>query len=200
LASRSGTPKARRKVIGSSVILFGGFMFALFNYYGFSISELPLFQKEETERLGALNRFRTELNRVKDFQQNIEQIKLRLKELNLKLEVAVESMPKDYDISGLLRRLTLVAGNCNLELNSFHPGQAKREGKDFYETLDIAFVLKGSFTGMILFIDQIGRLKRVLKIQDLKMNLANNPMDREYASVGVPVHTSATVKVFRFVD
>jgi Tfp pilus assembly protein PilO len=119
-----------------------GLFYGAYLYYGFWSEELPKMDAERTARAAVLSKKQTELKRLREFAQNIEVIKLKLRELNLQLEAALETMPKNYNLSALLRRLAILATNSGVELQSFIPNsQSKRLPGNFYETLDITFNL-----------------------------------------------------------
>lgn len=137
-----------------------------------------------------------DLTRFQSFVQNIESIKRELKELNLQLESALESMPRTLNLSGLLRNLTQIADNSGVEVSAFRP--RKNEEKDankFFSSVYIDCQMKGSFTRMLVFLDQVSRLKRILNIDTLKMKV---PVEKVARSSGVNTEVDLTLKAFRF--
>lgn len=117
----------------------------------------------------------SELRRLQDFARNIELIKQELRELNLQLESALEHMPRQFNLSGLLRKLSMLAQNSGLELYTFRPAQNEERGEGtFYSTLAIDFEMKGSFTQVLLFLDQVSRLKRIINAEDLRVSTITN--------------------------
>lgn len=178
-------------------LIYGGYL-----YYGFSSEELPKMDAERTARAAVLSKKQTELKRLREFAQNIEVIKLKLRELNLQLEAALETMPKNYNLSALLRRLAILATNSGVELQSFIPNsQSERQGGNFYETLDITFNLSGSFSETLVFLDQISRLKRLMKIQDLSFTTsAAAPVAGPDALVPIKNTVASRLRLFRFYE
>lgn len=183
-------------------IMVLGAVYGAYLYYGFSSEELPKMDSERSARAAVLSKKQSELKRLREFAQNIEVIKLKLRELNLQLEAALETMPKNYNLSALLRRLAILATNSGVELQSFIPNsQSERQGGNFYETLDITFNLSGSFSETLVFLDQISRLKRLMKIQDLSFTTsASAPVTGPEALVPIKNTVASRLRLYRFYE
>lgn len=183
-------------------IMVLGLAYGAYLYYGFSSEALPKMENERSARAAVLQKRQTELKRLREFAQNIEVIKLKLRELNLQLEAALETMPKNYNLSALLRRLAILATNSGVELQSFVPApQAERPQGAFYETLDVSFNMSGSFSETLVFLDQISRLKRLMKIQEIGFQTGDVSI-RSGPEALQPVknNISSRLRLFRFFE
>lgn len=175
---------------------YGGYLF-----YTFSTEEVPKLERALQDKEATLSGKNNELRRLRNFSENIEAVKLSLRELNLQLEAALESMPRNYDLSGLLRKLSIIGFNSGIELSAFRPGTATaaKEG-EFYETLGISFNLSGSFTQILSFFDQALRLKRIIRIEKVSLQARNDTSNVVARNSGVNAKADISGKLYRFVD
>lgn len=185
------------------MLLVGGFGYGGYEYYDFNSNEVPAMQQELEGRESTLATKQNEYRRLKEFAKNIESIKRELKELNVQLEASLEHMPRNFNFSGLLRRLTMLAQSSGVELATFKPskGEQKVQGQ-FYSTIDIDFELSGSYAQSLVFFDQVSRLKRIVNIQSMKMT-PRRPLggpDAAFRAQGMLADTKVTLKTYRFVE
>ena len=138
-----------------------------------------------------------ELTRLRDFAQNIERVKQELRELNLQLESALEHMPRDFNLSGLLKRFTELSQNSGVELASFKPKKSNGSPgeNNFYSVIDIDFELRGTYVHTLQFLDQVSRLKRIINVESLRLKAMDTTSTRIGGAVAV---TQGTFRTYRF--
>ncbi|MBY0370773.1 type 4a pilus biogenesis protein PilO, partial [bacterium] len=153
----------------SVFVVLAGIGYAAYGMYGFFSEQVPRLEANLRDKEAQLSGKNSELRRLRSFSENIEGVKLSLRELNLQLESAIESMPRNYDLSGLLRKLSIIGFNSGIELSAFRPSNEPGKGAQFYETSPVSFTLTGSFTQILSFFDQALRLKRVMRIEKVTM-------------------------------
>lgn len=183
-------------------IVGAGFLWSLYGFYSFATVRLAQMESERNAKIAVLTKKQTEMKRLKEFAQNIEAIKIKLRELNLQLESALETMPKNYSLGGLLRRLAILATNSGVDLQTFSPGGApQRQQKDFFETLEVSFGLQGTFNDTLVFLDQISRLKRLIKVVDVTIN-SKEQGSRSGPESLIPVKSDvlARIRLYRFLE
>ena len=179
-------------------IILIGVGYAGKEYYDFQSTDIPQMEAQRLSLETQITQKQSELKRLQEFARNIEQIKLELRELNLQLESALEFMPRQFNLAGLLRKLTLLAQNSGLELFTFRPSpKEERPQGAFYSTLSIDFDLRGTFTQILVFLDQVSRLKRIINPEQLRLSADGNAKNRTGAMV---LTTLAKVKTFRFAE
>lgn len=178
------------------LLIIAGIGYGGYEYYDFSHTEVPQMEQERQQLEQTLTQRQSEYNKLKEFATNIEKIKLELRELNLQLESALEHMPRTFNFPGLLRKLTMLAQSSGVELSSFKPAKSEQKGDSFYSTIGIDFDLRGSFTQSLVFFDQVSRLKRIINIDSLKMNVREGPQ----RSGGVNAETIVALRTYRFVE
>lgn len=178
-------------------IVILGLFYGGYEYYDFQNTEVPRLEGERQALEMQLTQSQGELRKLQEFARNIEQIKLELKDLNLQLESALDYMPRQFELSALLRKLTMLAQNSGLELFVFRPTQNEdRDPQNHYSTLGINFELKGGFTQILLFFDQISRLKRIVGTDSLRMSLKNGASNRTVSS-STNLAVQSVVRIYR---
>jgi len=182
------------------IFIFLGVLYAAKGVYDFYSTEIVELEGKVAAQENRLEEKQRELKKLKTFADNIEKVKSELRELNLQLEVMLESMPRTFNLSGLLRRLNLLAQNSGLELSTFKPKQTEAVAKDsFYSTIAIDFTIRGSFPQTLVFMDQMARLKRIVNVQVLNMKPATQSLPTSAMRYGATVaQTEVTIRTYRF--
>ena len=185
-----------QKIKMIALILFSGLLYGGFEFYNFYTDDMPKLAQERSTKERELASVEAELARFQSFVKNIESIKQELKELNLQLESALESMSRSLNFSGLLRNLNQLADNSGVEISGFKPRHSEeKEENKFFSTVYIDCQMKGSFTRMLVFFDQVSRLKRILNVDSIKMKI---PQEKNIKSSGMLAEVDLTLKAFRF--
>ncbi len=180
------------------LLVLAGVGYAAYEYYEFTTVDVPEMEAQRKAVETEFSARQNEYNRLKDFAINIENIKQELRELNLQLESALEHMPRNFNLSGLLRKLTMLAQNSGVELSAFRPSKSENKGEgSFYSTITIDFDLRGSFSQNLVFFDQVSRLKRIINIESLKMS-AKDVANSKGATV--LADTVGTIRTYRFTE
>lgn len=188
---------SKSKIAGVVVLL--GILVAAYQYYDFYVNRLPVMHSQVQAFEAALARKQNELRRLQKFAQNIDKIKAELRELNVTLESVLEHMPRTFDLSALLRKLTVLGKNSGVSIVDFKPAQKEeRPGNSFYAKSEIGFQLNGSFTQIMVFIDQVSRIKRLTNLENIKFSVES--VQRATASRDTPILARATITAFRFVE
>jgi type IV pilus assembly protein PilO len=188
----------KQKLLIALSIILAGVGYASYEFFFvFQGQEFPILDAAYKKVESDVEAKKNELKQLQEFSKNIEQVQKELKELQAKLDSALEYMPRTFKLEGLLRKLTLLAANSGVELSTFRPKKGEEKGSSFYSTIAIDFDMKGSFTQTLVFLDQLTRLKRIVNIDSLKLR----PMDaaaNATRSGATIVVTQASIKTFRF--
>lgn len=158
------------KIKLAGLLVFLGFAFAAYEFYGFISEEgMLLAQKQQALDAQFANK-QAEYQKLRSFVQNIETIKGELRELGLQLKSALDYMPPEFKMGDLLRRLTGLAHNSGVELVRFSPdADEHRVEGTFYATTNIGFEIEGGFTQCLLFLDQVSRLRRIINVSGINI-------------------------------
>ncbi len=188
----------KAKLLFSLMIFLGGVGFAAYEYYEFVNTEVAEMEVEQEAIKKKVMAKQADYNRLKGFAQNIETVKQELRELNLQLESALEHLPKTFNLSALLRKLTSLAQNSGVELASFKPEKSETRGEgQFFSSIKIDFELKGTFAQSLLFFDQLTRLKRIVNLENLKISSREVASNKGSVTVA---ELSGSMRTYRFTE
>jgi type IV pilus assembly protein PilO len=96
---------------------------------------------------------------------NLPKLQQELGELDLRLKEAIAQLPSKKEIADLLSSVAAKAQESGLDINLFRP---KPESyKDFYAEIPVDINIKGTFHNVIMFFDAIGRLTRLINIDNV---------------------------------
>jgi type IV pilus assembly protein PilO len=85
--------------------------------------------------------------------------------LNEQLKQALALLPNEADVHSLYRQLSIVAKKTNVALLSFRPAGQASQG--FYNSLGMELKIEGTYNNIAIFIDQVGKLSRIVNISNL---------------------------------
>jgi type IV pilus assembly protein PilO len=142
-----------------------------------------------TEQIANLGREREKRKRIA---ANRPRLKQELAQLDGMLNVAVAQLPLRKEIPDLLRNISTKAREAGLEVLVFRPrGENYQE---FYAEVPVEIALRGDFHGIVSFFDEVGRLDRIVNINNIELK-ATKTKNQERA---IDVFSQATT--FRFLD
>ncbi|MFM8270290.1 MAG: type 4a pilus biogenesis protein PilO [Pseudomonadota bacterium] len=172
----------RNKVTSAILILIGGAI-----YGGYSLTEFLNGQAQSmSQELNSMDRdtanLKSELSRIKKFADNIPAVKQSFREQSLQLESVLESIPRSFEFSILLKKFSLLAQNAGVEILSFRPQSGEQEQGYFKSTM-IDLSLKGGFISTLVFLDQLSKLKRVVGFDEITMNAQRGSDDKSKGTV-----------------
>lgn len=175
-------------------------MGSLYYFNEFKDTEVVQMDHEIRKLSSEMDTQTSELTRLRDFAQNIERVKQELRELNLQLDSALEHMPRTFNLSGLLKRLTELAQNSGVELSSFKPKKITdtQQTPAFYNAMNIEFELKGTYVHSLQFLDQVSRLKRIINVEMLRLRAVDSAGATR--SGGALAMIQGTFRTYRFAE
>lgn len=154
----------------------------LYLYTGFSMQIADLEQRVTTVK--------AERDRKKALVANAPQLRALKTELEARYKEAVAQLPDQKEIPDLLMNISNKARESGLDILSFRP---KAENpQQFYAEIPVDVTVRGGFHSLVNFFDEVGRLNRLVNINDINMK---NLKPNEDLAV---VDTSALVTTFRF--
>ncbi len=114
---------------------------------------------------------------IKGLEQQINQARIKSKsltkfraeqaEVELQFKEALRLLPNEREIPSLLRGITQLGNDSNLEFRLFSP---KNENvKDFYIEIPVAVVVSGNYHDVAVFFDKVGRMERIVNILNVSM-------------------------------
>jgi type IV pilus assembly protein PilO len=125
-------------------------------------------------KTGEIKTIKSELDRL---EKNIRIARVRAK--NLKrleadlakaqgdLKVAIKLLPTTSEIPSLLKNITKLGNDSNLEFLLFSP--EKQVSKEFYVEIPVSIEVLGSYHNVAIFFDKVGKLDRIVNVVDVNM-------------------------------
>ncbi len=96
---------------------------------------------------------------------NLPKLQKELGELDVRLKEAIAQLPSKKEIADLLSSIATKAQESGLDINLFRP--RPENYKDFYAEIPVEINIKGTFHNVIMFFDAVGRLTRLVNIDNV---------------------------------
>lgn len=159
------------------------FLLIIIGVVEFQMFYVPL--NEELKNLESqTNKLRVELAESQAIADNLPRFREEVAILNEELKRALELLPDQADVQGLYRQLSNEAKKTNVDLIQFRPSGKSDHG--FYSGLNMDIQFKGTFHDIAIFIDQIGKLNRIVNISNLNfaqvIRLENSKVELEVSA------------------
>ena len=164
------------------VLVVAGFYFGI--YQG-QMEEMSSLQQELVTANAKLSQNRSIAANLPIFRAEYERLQARLKD-------ALSELPDKKEIFKLLRDVGDLARNQGLDVMQFTP--VAEVAKDFYAEVPVNLKLRGSYHDVALFFDAVGRLPRIVNIDQLKLGQPQVVDGKTTLSVDCRTTT------FRFID
>ncbi len=177
-------PKGQKVGLLIGLLLVLGAFYQMFLYSPRAIRITQL--KEEIENA------RNDRIRKRKLTANLPKLKQESQQLEGMLREAVAQLPDKKEIPELLSSISSRASEAGLQILTFRPrGENLR---DFYAEIPVDIVVRGGFHNVVSFFDEVGRLDRLVNIQNIGIR---NPTVKDGA---ISVDTSSQATTFRFLD
>lgn len=123
---------------------------------------------------------------------NLARLQKEIRELDARLKEAVAQLPNKREIPDLLSSISSKARESGLEIVLFRPRAENYQ--DFYAEVPVDIIVKGRFYNVVSFFDEVGRLDRLVNINNIGFKNSKIAADQ------VTVETSSLATAFRFLD
>ncbi|MBI4523543.1 MAG: type 4a pilus biogenesis protein PilO [Deltaproteobacteria bacterium] len=135
---------------------------------------------------------RTERDKKQRLAANLPKLKDQLQLLNGMLKEAIAQLPDRKEIPDLLSSISTKVTESGLEILLFRP--RAEQFQDFYAEVPVDIIVKGSFHNLVTFFDEVGRLERLININNIDVKSPKGAGDQ------VVVEGSTLLTTFRFLD
>jgi type IV pilus assembly protein PilO len=181
-------PKSRKILIWIGMI---GAVSALYfhSFYAPRHEELTVLKDD-------LNRQVKELDQSKAITKDHQRFKDQVSKLNEELKNALTQLPNEREIPEILKNITSLGKESNLEFTLFRP--KGEEPQQFYAKVPIELTVLGSYHHTGSFFDKVSKLPRIINVVDFNMTRA-----KEIKGKGeneILVRTSCLVNTYRFME
>ena len=154
-------------------------------------------RQEELKILdGDLNKLVKDLNESKAITRDYQKFKEQVAKLNEELTNALTQLPNEKEIPEILKTITNLGKESNLEFTLFKP--KAEEPQPFYANVPIELTVSGSYHSTGIFFDKVGKLPRIINVVDFNMIRAKEVKGKVESEV--LVKTSCLVHTYRSIE
>jgi type IV pilus assembly protein PilO len=123
---------------------------------------------------------------------NLVRLRKDLQQLDAELRRAIAQLPEKREIPELLSGISAKAQQAGLDVLLFRP--RAESFQDFYAEVPVDITVKGSFHNTVSFFDEVGRLNRLINIDNI--GFKNPTVNGD----SVVLETTSVATAFRFLD
>jgi type IV pilus assembly protein PilO len=150
---------ARIAILLGTVIVLGG-LFVWFYY-------LP--KCEEIDKVkGEIATIEQKLNKAKIMVKRLKQFEAEWAELDTQYKEALKLLPNTKEIPALLKTITQLGSDSQLEFRLFSPQREKPQ--DFFIEIPVSIEVSGSYHNVAVFFDKVGAMERIVNILNVSMS------------------------------
>lgn len=187
----------KNKVVTSFLIVLMGIGYAAYDYLDFQDMEVNQ-QESQIKRIGdEILKSEAEVVKVKDFASNIPAVKQSFREQSLQLEAVLESIPRSFEFNKLLELCNQISLNSGISILKFRPATGKTStAPSFFKSASVELSVSGTFIGVMLFMDQMTKLKRLLAFKEVQMTAKRNTSPDKKESKAVSLDVSLLLETY----
>ena len=153
-------------------------------------------QEELVVLRGKLDKSIKELSESEAIARDLKKFREQEKELNQKLMEALKQLPNEKEIPEILKNITSLGKESNLEFTLFKP--KPEEPQQFYAKVPIELVVLGSYHNTGIFFDKVNKLARIINVVDFNMTRAKDLKGK--GETENFIKTSCLVNTYRFIE
>lgn len=163
---------------GTIVLLAGLFFYLVY------LPKTGQIKKTKSE----LQRLEKEVRLAKHRARNLKKLEADLAAAQDELKLALRLLPTTSEIPNLLKSITKLGNDSNLEFLLFSP--EKEASKEFYVEIPVSVEVRGSYHNVATFFDKVGKLDRIVNV----VNVIMIPLE-EYSTY---LRTTCKAVTYRF--
>jgi len=145
---------------------------------------------------GDLSKLLKELNESKAITRDYQKFKEQVAKLNEELTNALTQLPNEKEIPEILKTITSLGKESNLEFALFRP--KAEEPQQFYANVPIELTVSGNYHNTGIFFDKVGKLPRIINVVDFNMTRVKEVKGKGESEV--LVKTSCLVHTYRSIE
>lgn len=151
-------------------------LFLFYQFYYIKVKDKINVLKEDIKKLDL------EIEKYKQIPQKFKILEVQLNQRREFLEKIKGILPSEKEIPEILKRVSDLTKENNLEVISFRPG--KEISQNYYQIIPIEMVLQGGFNNVIKFFNDIESIERLIVL-----NNATFKMEKKLLNVNATFHT-----------
>jgi type IV pilus assembly protein PilO len=147
------------------ILIFAGTIALLAGLFAWLVyipktNEIAGLRKEIAGLDKKINQAKIKVRSLKKFER--EQV-----EVEAQFQEALRLLPNKREIPALLRSITQLGSDANLEFRLFSPQREK--ARDFYVEIPVSMEVSGNYHNVAVFFDKVGKMERIVNILDISM-------------------------------
>ncbi|MCK4303312.1 MAG: type 4a pilus biogenesis protein PilO [Candidatus Eisenbacteria sp.] len=152
-------------------LIIAGIGIAAVLYIHFGTTFLPFSYKAEAKELneleGRYEALSLEINRARQSAKNLPHLEAEYEALQAKWEEANQLLPRQKQITSLLREISFRGQSCGVEFTLFKP-LPNRAG-DFYTENPIEIKVEGGYHEIAAFLNEMASMTRIVNARDIEI-------------------------------
>jgi type IV pilus assembly protein PilO len=178
------------------ILILVGLLCAIAGLYGYSFF-LPL--QDEIARLKAEDDKATrEVHESEAITRELASFKVQVKNLTEELNRALAQLPNEKEIPEMLRNVSTLGKESNLEFTLFKP--RPEDPRQFYARVPIELTILGTYHNVGVFFDRVSKLPRIINVVDFNMTRAKDIKGRPEGKDEILIKTSCLLNTYRFIE
>lgn len=146
-----------------------------------------------------LSKLESELSSSKAIARDLKKFKAQVERLNEELKSALTQLPNEKEIPEILRTISSLGKESNLEFTLFRP--KSEEPQQFYAKVPIELVALGNYHNIGIFFDKVSKLPRIINVVDFNMTKAKDIKEmRGKDETQILLKTSCMINTYRFIE
>jgi type IV pilus assembly protein PilO len=102
--------------------------------------------------------------------KKLDELRAEVKALEARLDILTKKLPTGaIEVSGLLRDIQRLVTQSGLILKLWRPEKRRMHQSQMYEEIPISITLTGGYHNAAALFDRVGKLTRIVNIQNIKM-------------------------------
>ncbi len=114
-----------------------------------------------------IDKLENQLSRAKATARNLEKLERDLAKAQGDLQYALRLLPTTSEIPNLLKSITKLGNDSNLEFLLFSP--QKEVSREYFVEIPVNIEVRGGYHDVALFFDKVGKLDRIVNVVDVNM-------------------------------
>lgn len=165
-------------------LAFLGFVFWTY-FYGPLDTQIAALEEE-------VQTLQTQIVNEQRLANNLSKFRGEVKDLDAKLQFALQELPDKREIPDLLSSISNLARDAGLEVKLFKP--RPENIRDFYAEVPVEISVSGTFHQVATFFDEVGQLSRIVNINNIFLR------DPVVGPNLVTLNTDCVATTFRYLD
>ena len=144
-------------LVGSVVVLVGAFVYLIY---------LPKTEdiKNTKNSIEDTNR---KISRAEIQRKKLPKVRAEKALVDTQFKEALKLLPNTKEIPKLLRKVTELGNNSQLDFRVFRPKREK--AREFYVEIPVSIEVRGTYHNVAVFFDKVGHMERIMNILNVSM-------------------------------